>query len=51
MVTGLASINDQAFGEEVVEEVVKHADRSAFVVYIPYQELVIKRRDYSFFVV
>jgi len=35
MVGDLADIKYQAFGEELVEEVIEQADRSGFFMYIP----------------
>ena len=45
MVTVLAGIEDQAFGEELVEKTIEQVDGFAVVVYVPYQKLVINRRD------
>ena len=37
----LTGIDDQAFGEEFVEEIVNHADGFAVLVYVPDQEPVV----------
>ena len=44
MVGDLAGIKDQAFGEELVEEIVNHADGFTVLVYVPHQEPVVERR-------
>ena len=41
----LPGIENHALGEEIVEEIIKQADRFAFGFYIPYQEFVVKRGD------
>jgi len=45
-----AGVEDQAFGEKFVEEFIEQADGFAVLVYVPDQELVVKRRNNSLFV-
>ena len=47
---GFASVENQAFGEEFVEEAIKQAYRFAVVVYVPDQEFVVQRRDKCLFI-